>query len=974
MYNIFGRVKQKLTIMIVLALAVSTTIYSGIAMAQGTATSKISANSSISTYGEEVTFTATVLDPVMGGTTPRGTVTLKDGNQNLMTATLTTAEPIITLADKRATIPDGATSSCYAGPDTFTSATCPIIQWGEYTYRAYSYWTNDLAMVIVAYDSSGNIVQQWRKDGARYLWQITLDATAQTITFWGQGNYTITMGLGEFLSASASASFKTSDLAIGSHSITAVFSGDDNHDASESSVMSYTVHSRYTVTYNGNGSTGGNVPTNSGSYNGNKVSVYGNTGNLVKTGYAFAGWNTQANGQGTYYAAGEEGTISSDVMLYAQWMKVLSIGTGTLSDPYQIKTGEELDLVRNYLDSDLYFKLMSDIDLSSYVQGWLPIGGSGQPFQGNMDGNGHKITGLTINRPDDYYVGLFGFIGFNASVKNMKLENVNVTGKEEVGGLVGLNVGGEISNSSATGSVTGNDSSVGGLVGYNYYGEISDSYATGSVTGNESSVGGLVGYNYGEISNSYAAGSVAGNESSVGGLVGDNDGEISNSYAAGSVTGNDSSVGGLIGSHYGEVSNSYATGHVTGSSDDVGGLIGYSDGEISNSFYDKSTTGQSDSDKGDGKTTEEMKMQSTYEDSSWDFTNLWGISSSRNNGYPYLRAIQKFVTYDGNGNTGGISDKVTSSDGKLTLPVGKSGEVSIGDEIKIVIPANATGKELRLTIDKVSDIQTLITNKEILLSSVFEVLKNFTENFDKPVTLTFKFDPNSLKGNEKPVVFYYDEAKKEWVKVGGTVSGNNITVDVNHFTKYAVLAAVDATPLANFSDIATHWAEAGIKQAVSAGIVSGYPDGTFKPNRTVTRAEFAVMLMNALKPQGDGAELKFTDKEKIGSWAQKSVAQAVYAGVINGYEDGSFRPNAEITRAEMAAIIAKALGQNGGAAEATGFADDKDIPNWAKGAVAVMKKLGIIEGKGANRFAPEGKTTRAEAVTVLLKMMAQKSK
>ncbi|PYE61985.1 DNA-binding beta-propeller fold protein YncE, partial [Aneurinibacillus soli] len=332
------------------------------------------------------------------------------------------------------------------------------------------------------------------------------------------------------------------------------------------------------------------------------------------------------------------------------------------------------------------------------------------------------------------------------------------------------------------------------------------------------------------------------------------------------------------------------------------------------------------------------------------------------------------------------NDKVTSTDGKLTLPIGKTGKVSLGDAVTITIPADAAGKELKLTIEKLSDTQKLLTKKDVLASPIYEILKNFSENFSKPVTLTLSFDPASLKSNQKASVFYYDEAKKSWIEVGGKVNGNHVTVEVNHFTKYAVFAVGQAADMpitdhptdtkteVNFSDISRHWAEANIKQAVSSGIVSGYPDGTFKPNSTVTRAEFAVMLMNTLKPQGEGAALTFTDTAKISVWAQKAVAQAVHAGIINGYEDGTFRPDAEITRPEMAAMIANALGQSIKEDTATGFADDKDIPAWAKGAVAAMKKLGIIEGKGTNEFAPGDKTTRAEAVTVLLKMLAHKSK
>jgi hypothetical protein len=204
-------------------------------------------------------------------------------------------------------------------------------------------------------------------------------------------------------------------------------------------------------------------------------------------------------------------------------------------------------------------------------------------------------------------------------------------------------------------------------------------------------------------------------------------------------------------------------------------------------------------------------------------------------------------------------------------------------------------------------------------------------------TVTATFTKQMWNGSEWADTATTDTKTVIWVEVGGEVNGNTITVKVNHFTKYAVLAVGEASDAAagtkttaHFSDIAGHWAEASIKQAVDAGIVSGYPDGSFRPDRTVTRAEFTVMLMNALRPQGNGSTLTFTDTAKIGAWAQQSVAQAVYAKIIGGYEDGSFRPDAEITRPEMASMIAKALGQSVDAAAVTGFADDENIPDWTK--------------------------------------------
>ncbi|BBI36630.1 S-layer homology domain-containing protein [Cohnella abietis] len=338
----------------------------------------------------------------------------------------------------------------------------------------------------------------------------------------------------------------------------------------------------------------------------------------------------------------------------------------------------------------------------------------------------------------------------------------------------------------------------------------------------------------------------------------------------------------------------------------------------------------------------------------------------------------------GGGFTFPSEQDVSSTDGKLTVPAGKAGEVSLEKEIFVSIPANATDKELKITITKLTDTQNLLTKNEVLVTAIYEIMKNFRENFNNPVSISFAFDPASLKSGQTAAVFYYDEVKKSWIEViGGLITGNQITVKVNHFAKFAVFATGQSLneqehpgPTKHLSDIDGHWAETAIKQAIESGIVTGYLDGTFRPNRIVTRAEFTVMLMNTLKPQGSdtSASLAFTDVDKIGSWAKGAVAQAVQAGYIKGNADGSFRPDAVITRAEMAMIIANATGLSLEANSSTDFVDDKAIPAWAKGAVSAVRKFGFINGKGANKFEPDAGTTRAEAVTVLLKVLAQKSR
>lgn len=178
-----------------------------------------------------------------------------------------------------------------------------------------------------------------------------------------------------------------------------------------------------------------------------------------------------------------------------------------------------------------------------------------------------------------------------------------------------------------------------------------------------------------------------------------------------------------------------------------------------------------------------------------------------------------------------------------------------------------------------------------------------------------------------------------------------------------------------FADTAGHWAESRIQEAVARGIVSGYPDGSFRPNGAVTRAEFAVMLTKGLKLSGSEAAasgLNFTDRDSIRPWAQNAIVQALQAGIISGYEDGSFRPSRGVTRAEMMSMLARAAGLKPAVEAVTGFADDKEIPTWAKGAVAAMQEQGLISGRDGNRFAPLETATRAEAVTVILRLLDRK--
>lgn len=176
-----------------------------------------------------------------------------------------------------------------------------------------------------------------------------------------------------------------------------------------------------------------------------------------------------------------------------------------------------------------------------------------------------------------------------------------------------------------------------------------------------------------------------------------------------------------------------------------------------------------------------------------------------------------------------------------------------------------------------------------------------------------------------------------------------------------------------FKDIAGHWAKSAIERAVNLGFINGYADGTFRPNAQVTRAEYAAMLVRALDlPLKEGGKLTFKDAGSVPGWATDYVAAAVEAGIITGYEDHTFRASKPIKRSEIAVMIARTLAWQVDPAKKSSFADRNDIPAWAHPSIAMAAEAGIIKGREGNRFAPTANATRAEAVTLLLSVIDYK--
>ncbi|MFV0564780.1 MAG: GLUG motif-containing protein [Flavobacteriaceae bacterium] len=454
-------------------------------------------------------------------------------------------------------------------------------------------------------------------------------------------------------------------------------------------------------------------------------------------------------------------------------------GSGTETDPFKIANKADLQyLSENSSEWGYYFEQTANItfvaaDFESTGAfynngaGFSPIGTDGNvgtPFTGNYNGNGHIIDGLFIDS-EISGIGLFGYI-MVATITDLGITNANITGNAHgIGALIGGTwlddmAYSTVTNCYSTGTITGKNlttvgasNSVGGLIGFSRV-NVTNSYSTATVSGNES-VGGLIGTNDGTISNSYATGAVTGT-SYVGGLTGLNRYIVTACYASGAVVGTSMTIGGLAGQNYfATITDCYATGTVEGS-DSVGGLVGAAVGSmpitngyalgavtgvsnvgallgnnvlstLSGGVWNTETSGQTQGVGSDsaatgaeGKSTTEMKDQSTYTNLGWDFTNIWNIACS----YPTLqwenRGIDVTTTVDGatitaNANDAGITYQwLDSNNAAISGATGQSYTATANGNYKVTVTQDGCSK----TSDAVAITTLSVKNETELFTAI----------------------------------------------------------------------------------------------------------------------------------------------------------------------------------------------------------------------------------------------------------------
>ncbi len=297
--------------------------------------------------------------------------------------------------------------------------------------------------------------------------------------------------------------------------------------------------------------------------------------------------------------------------------------------------------------------------------------------------------------------------------------------------------------------------------------------------------------------------------------------------------------------------------------------------------------------------------------------------------------------------------------------------------------SNSYPSEFQAEMGNVTYGSRPFSKEERLIDKVYVLRRNVDGDLDKPMTLTFAIKSKDVDlSKEHLAIYYLDEKTNKWKELPGVTFDSKkmtLTGESKLFTEYAVIAlpneVVAAPPVAIpveeipasvktvFSDLQGHWSEKQVDQLVAKKAIAGYPDGSFRPDALITRSEFIAVLVKA---QGMTGTKETSYPDMAGHWAQEILKTGYANGVVSGYPDGLFHPNDPITREQMAVLVDRTLRYTMTSAPQP-MADQGEISSWAEDAVKRMLSFKVMGGYPDGTFRPKALATRAEAAAVILK-------
>ncbi|WP_276253233.1 CARDB domain-containing protein [Halomontanus rarus] len=549
-------------------------------------------------------------------------------------------------------------------------------------------------------------------------------------------------------------------------------------------------------------------------------------------------------------------TTAHDASLFTQ----PSAGSGTEADPYLITDSTELQGMAG--DRSAHYALGEPIDASD-VGEFDPIGSESEPFEGSLDGQFETIHDLSIDEPATSNVGLFGVLGSDATVENVRLENATVTGGEDVGGLVGRSDGATITNATVEGAIAGNRK-----------------------------VAGLVGLNDGTIERSGAIDiSVEAHDYNVGGLIGRNDGTVTDSYATGSVDAPESDyVGGFVGYHTGTISTSYAAATVEANQAPSGFIGSAAHGPTTdNSYWDVDRSDIQFSNGGTGLETEDVTGLDALESlEEFDFPNAWVPTADG----PRL-----------------AHEDVDSIDGLVVTSIETTGPIHGGDTLEVT--ATVTNLDPAPLTD---DLELTVEGDALELeeSTTIDPLEP-----GETETRTFEWETTADAGGTYDVTFStsaHERTEPVAVREGeGTEADPYRIRDVTQLqtmaddpsANYTLEESVDASDVDSFEPVGT-----------SSEPFEGSFDGQFETIHGLSIDDPTTSNVSLFGVLGSDATVENVRLENV------TVAGGDNVGGLAGYSDGATVTNATVEGAVAGnRKVAGLVGLNNGTIERSGAID-----------------------------------------------------
>ena len=676
--------------------------------------------------------------------------------------------------------------------------------------------------------------------------------------------------------------------------------------------------------------------------------------------------------------------------------------------------------------------LEQNIDLGNAA--WVPIGTNYLPgmgpitFTGTFDGNGHTIENINIideekttppgvdPGPADYRfsadVGLFAHLGSGGTVKNLKVTG-SVSGSRRagnIGGIVGQNSGGSVTNCYNTGNIT--------------------------VTGNNNDVyvGGVVAQNYSNVTNCYNTGTITVTDSGssyVGGAVGENDdGSVTNCYYLSANAENDGArtaeqfhsgeVAHLLGEAWGQdlsTDDSWPTLIALDESAQpvyqVTVVYGdYDNAPTTETSYTNDPAVPSETPTRDGYTFDSWKT--TEEGNTITYTAQWKENTPEPEPEPEPTPDPDptpMPTPDPEPTPEGPSTEGSAGWEDIAGEIEDAEEgdeitIDMGDETKVPaeIFESVAGKDVDVTFDLGDDLSWTVNGKDIpddaaladldlgvaldtdgipanvvnaITGEVGTVQITLAHDGEFGFTMTLSAPLGEENAGYWANLYHYDEdAEKLNFEAAAEIDEDgNVKIPFTHASQYAIViddhshATVPVSEI--FIDIAPDaWYKDAVQYAYDNGLMTGVSATEFAPEATTTRA-MIVSILARLEGVESAEAAGFADVSD--EWYATAVNWAANVGVVNGYEDNTFRPNTAITREQLAAILMNYASYRGedvsNRADLDGYTDQPST--WAEEAMQWAVAEGLISGMTEDTLQPQGNATRAQVAAILERFLAQ---